>query len=128
MTPDRWDAAKIAKEIVEPHRRWYKEENGCEDLYEEIQNALVEIARRAYVEGLELGEKIAKQYEQLEASRASLADVLNQELRENSAGVQVEVDDDFRPAIRLLVDATRRATEFALRPIVKVTTNHTKVS
>jgi len=48
-----------------------------------------------------------------ETKMAGLADCINQELRENGPAdvLQVELDDDFRGAIRLLVDLVRsRAT------------------
>ena len=51
-----------------------------------------------------------------EGQRASEADVLNQELREQCAGLQVKPLDDWRTAIRVLVDATRHSTEYALAP------------
>ena len=44
---------------------------------------------------------------------ASEADFLNTELRENYGDhLQVEVDDDWRPAIRGLVDGVRHGEEF----------------
>ena len=51
--------------------------------------------------------------DQLESKQASLADLLNTELRENyGQAFQVELQDDFRPAIQRLVDGVRHGERF----------------
>jgi len=39
---------------------------------------------------------------------APFVDCLNQEIRENSAGAEANVDDDLRPFLRKLVDCVKR--------------------
>lgn len=68
--------------------------------------ALLATLAEEYVAALQ-----AREWER-EGQRASEADVLNQELREQSAGVEVEPEQDWRPAIRALVDAAKRSERF----------------
>ena len=56
----------------------------------------------------EAREQLKDENSRLKSGRASLADALNTELRENyGAAFQVGMDDDFRPAIQRLVDGVR---------------------
>lgn len=58
--------------------------------------------------------------EPYESREASLADCLNTELRENyGAAYQVEPGQDFRPAIKQLVDGARYGERFAMKGAVE---------
>lgn len=49
----------------------------------------------------------------LEGEKAGIADVLNQELRENNGDAfQVTMDRDFRPSIRKLVDCAKKCEAY----------------
>jgi hypothetical protein len=85
----------------------------------ELKTALEESATAA-THQYERAEKAEAELERLESQRASEADVLNVELRENYGNQhQVSLSDDWRPAIRALVDGTRHGERYQVKAEVK---------